>query len=192
MSPGSLAPVGVNVTDQSSSPTRKLLGALLALFVCVLTGTFLYIRSQGRPPGEKELTKNFYAHRDAYERLRTMLEADKQLLRLAGWGVETTGAVGVHVPPEGDFPVSRYHEYLTLLKEIGGTSAFRGKGEHSEMVGIGMWAAGWGGDTRHIDIVWTDREPPNLIASLEDYYRNRDRSHPVFRHIEGNWYLWAD
>ena len=186
-----LAEAGVSVViNLSSNSRRKLLGVVLV--VCVLAGAFLYIRSQHRPPGDKELTENFYAHRDAYERLRSMLEDDKQLLRLAGWGVETTEAVGVHMPPEGNFPVGRYQEYLTLLKEIGGTSAFRGKGERPEMVGIGVWASGWGGDTRHVDVVWTDHEPPNVIANLQDYYKRSVRPHPVFRHVEGNWYFWAD
>src|SRR2546430_9895575 len=107
----------------------KRLGIIFLLIIVVLGGLFLYIRSGNRPPGEKELIESFYAHRTAYERLRDMLQADEQLSRVASWGVETTKSVGIHIPPEGDFPVDRYHEYLELLKQTGGGLALRRSGE---------------------------------------------------------------
>jgi len=159
--------------------------------VVVLGGIFLYVRASNTPPGEKKLVESFHAHRTDYERLRDMLQADEQLVRVASSGVETTESPVMHIPPEGGFPTSRYNDYLVLIKQIGGISAFRRRGEHPE-VGIGMWASGWAGNTRHVEICWLDQEPTNQTHSLDDYYLTPKPRSPVFRHIDGNWYLWAD
>ena len=169
----------------------KRLRVIFLSFVVVLGGVLLYVHSNSKPPKEGKLIENFRAHRDAYERLRDMLQADDQLLRVASWGVETTTS-GINVPPEGDFPVGRYNEYLALLRETGGIGAFRGRGAHPDSVSIGVWASGWAADTRHVHICWVDHEPANQVASMEDYYQTPKPRHPVFRHIDGNWYIWAD
>jgi hypothetical protein len=144
-----------------------------------------------KPPREKELIQNFYDHRAAYEHLRDMLLQDKEVLRVASWGVETTKSIASK-PQQGDFPIGRYNKYLALLKETGGVGAFRGRGEHPESVGIGVFASGWAGDTRHVEICWVEREPANQVSNLDDFYLTPKPRTPVYRHIEGNWYLWAD
>jgi hypothetical protein len=167
----------------------------LVIFLTLVAGlaaAFLYVGSSSKPPKESTLIKNFHEHRDAYERLRDMLLADEQVLRVASWGVETTKSIGSHIPSEGDFPVGRYNEYLELLKQTGGLGASRGRGSHPESVGVLVWASGWAGDTRHVEICWLDHEPANVVPSLDDYYKTPKPRHPVFRHIDGNWYLWAD
>ncbi len=168
------------------------LGIMLPLLVGLsLACVFIYILLPNRPPREKMLIENFVSHRSTYERLRDMLQADKQVRRVATWGVETADSVVPHVPPDGGFSADRYKEYLALLGQVGGKGAFRGDGEHSNL-GVLVWASGWGGDTRHIDICWSDHEPENRVASLDDYYRTPKPRRPAFRHIDGNWYLWAD
>jgi len=78
-----------------------------------------------KPPKEKDVIQNFHAHRAAYERLRDMLLEDKNLLRVADWGVQTTKTIGTSKPPTRDFPLKRYNEYLALLREAGGQIALR-------------------------------------------------------------------
>lgn len=119
-----------------------------------------------------------------------MLLADDGLERVASWGVETTSS-GITKPPAGNFPASRYNEYLSLLKDIDGKGAFRERG-HNPDVGILVWASGWAGDTRHVAIYWLNHKPSNEVASLDDFYRTPKPRRPVFRRIDGNWYLWAD
>jgi hypothetical protein len=140
------------------------------------------------------LIENFYAHRAAYERLRDMLQEDKQLLRVASSGVETTNSVGIRKPPEGDLPIkfNRYDEYLALFRETGCKWAFRSRGEHSECVGVLLWGGGWGENTRHVGLYWMDPKPTNQVCSLDVYYRNPRRPRGVFRHIDESWYLSAD
>jgi hypothetical protein len=161
--------------------------------VVVLAGLFFYAASRSVPPAERKFIQNFHAHRATYERLRDMLQADRNLIRLGSWGVETTDNVVPSLPPEGNFPVDRYQEYMALLKEVGGVSAARGEGEEGDP-NILLWGWGFAGDTRHVGICWRHLQPTDRIATL-DGYRGRSR-YPirkvVYRHIDANWYLWTD
>jgi hypothetical protein len=116
---------------------KRITGVSL-LLMAMLSGAFFYTRFRTTPPRESVLIANFQTHRAAYERLREMLQDDRQLLRVASWGVETTKSVSPHMPPEGDFPVVRYNEYLALLREVGGLGASRGRGEHPDSVCVMM------------------------------------------------------
>jgi len=144
------------------------------------------------PPKEVKLIQDFNEHRAAFEQLRDMLLADEQILRVANWGVETRK--GIRVPPEGNFPLNRYNQYLALLKQVGGLVAYRDEGEHPDP-GVLVWGYGFGGDTKHLGISWEDQEPTNQVASLDDHFRKRmhgEEWRVVYRHIDGNWYLWTD
>jgi hypothetical protein len=177
------APLSINV---------KRIATMFVALCTILLAAFVYFLPRSRPPRESKLIDSFYAHRSAYERLKDMLFADEQLHRVATWGVETNKSDGPQKPPVQDFSSARYHEYLALLEETGAKSAFRERGQHPKLVAIGIWASGWGGNTRHIDICWMDHAPTNQVSSLDDYYRNSTRPRRVFRHIDGNWYLFAD
>jgi len=181
----------INWSQLTLKQTAAILLCILLSLVAAMFCFLAIVFPSNKPPREEKLVENFYAHRAAYERLRDMLQADDQLLRVASWGVETTKS-GINVPPQGDFPIGRYNEYLALLRETGGIGAFRGRGAHPESVSIGVWASGWAANTRHVHICWVNQEPANQVASLEDYYQTPKPRHPVFRHIDGNWYLWAD
>jgi len=170
----------------------KAVGIVFLCLVAVLCGLFVLAFPSSNPPKEKKLIESFCAHRAVFERLRDMLQEDKNLLRLADWGVETTKSPPHRVQEGVDFPVNRYNEYLSLLGQIGARGALRGRGEHPESVGVLMWASGWAGDTRHVEICWMDHEPASQVASLDAYYRTAKPRTPVFRHLDGNWYLWAD
>jgi hypothetical protein len=169
----------------------KRTAAIFGSFVAVLGVLFLYIRHSNRPPKEIKLIDNFSTHRATFERLRDMLLEDKHVLAVARWGVETTSSGPHHVQPGGDFPIDRYNEYLALLAQSGGKRVFRIRGK-AELIGITVWATGWGGDTRHIDIYWTEQNPPNQVDSLEHYYQTPKPRSPIFRRIDEDWYLWAD
>ena len=145
-----------------------------------------------KPPKEKQVIQNFYAHRVGFERLRDMLLEDKKLVRLADWGVQTTTSNGTSEHPMGDFSSDRYKEYMALLKEVGGIGAHRDENDPPADVCVWMYASGWAGDTRHLDVCWENRTPTNLVASLDDFYKSPKPRKPAFRHMDNNWYLWAD
>ena len=116
-----------------------------------------------------------------------MLIEDRDLRRVAGWGVQTIKTMGK--PPAGDFPVNRYNEYLSQMKEAGALGAHRDDEDPPADVCIWMYASGWAGDTRHLDVCWENQTPVNQVTSLDDFYKTPKPRKPVFRHIESNWYL---
>ena len=137
--------------------------AVVILFLCLggFGGLFLYARSKSMPPKEAMFIRNFYAHRTSYERLRDMLIADKQVIRIGKWGVATQSTLFRLIPPDGEFPVARYNDYMTLLKE----TWLRGKPQRRRKrdpawPGDGVFA----GNTRHVGICWCARS--RLTRSL--------------------------
>jgi len=177
------------------SKIQVSLKRLAMLFLCVvalLCGLFIYLFLEGHPPKEKALIERFYAHRAAYEALRDMLLADQQVC--AVWvrsGVETRKSGSPCMPSQRNLPAGRYNEYLVLLEQIGSAGVFRAGGSDSEIC-MTVWAAGFGGDTRQVENCWLDHTPSNQVGSLDDFYKTPKPRRPVFRHIDANWYLWAD
>jgi hypothetical protein len=185
----------INWSQLTLKQTAVILLCFLFCFVAVVYCFLVIVFPSNSPPREKQLLKNFYAHRASYERLRDMLLEDQELLVVASWGVETRKFRIPRIPPDGDFPVKRFNQYLAEFNQIGSRLALRAEGDHPRVC-IAAWAGGWGGDTRHVDVCWIDHEPADEVTSLDDYHKNPKRGgHPrsgVFRHIEGNWYLWGD
>jgi hypothetical protein len=169
----------------------------LGVLICIaLAFGFLavvfFIFPSKKPPKEMQVIQNFYERRAAFERLRDMLMEDKKLVRVADWGVQTTTSMGTSEHPTGDFPLDRYNQYLALLKETGAVGAHRDRDEPPADVCIWAYASGWAGNTRHLDVCWENRLPTNLVTSLDEFYKTPKPRKPVFRHVESNWYLWAD
>ena len=165
---------------------------LLAGFAAAICALETLIYFQMRPLKEGRIIADFQGHRAAYERLREMILADQQVEEVSMKGVETPAAPLPWNPSEVNFPLARYREYMAILRNIDKGAVFRAEEKQAKLVCVGVWGAGWAGDTRHQWVCWSSSEPGNQVASLDDYYRNPKRSRNVFRHIEGNWYLRAD
>lgn len=163
----------------------------LVATVIVLSTLILWLYAAAQPPKEAATIASFRTHRAQYEELREMLLADSALVRVADWGVQTLDSPVPQVPPEGKFPAPRFQKYLSLLSQIGAKGAFRTHETRPE-IGILVWASGFAGDTRNVNISWRDDQPINQVASLDEFYRTPKPRKPVYRNIEGNWYMWAD
>lgn len=137
---------------------------IAALLMIVVGSLLVYAYFAGAPPEESKLIANFDAHRGVYEQLREMLIADQDLRHVAPWGVETSQSKTPQPSPTG-LPSERYQEYLRLLKEIGAAGADRSDGVSPEVICIGQWGSGFGGDTRHVDICWVKNEPSHQAKS---------------------------
>jgi hypothetical protein len=145
-----------------------------------------------KPPTESKLIQRFQAHRASYERLRQMLLEDKQLNQVyVDEGVGTANSPLIKTPSEANFPISRYNEYVNLLRQVGSNAAFKNREDEPELVCVGIWGAGWAGYSRHVWICSTPHVP-NQIASLDAYYHDPNRPHNVFKRIDADWYLRAD
>lgn len=165
--------------------------ALLAAAAVVLFAFGLWLHLPIQPPKESVTIANFYSHREQYDQLRDMLLSDNSLEGVASWGVQTQKSAIPRVPPDGGISLDRFHRYLALLGEVGAKAAYRTEGKHPE-VGASVWATGWAGSTRHVNICWREDEPTNQVTSLDEFYRTPKPRNAVYRHIEGNWYVWAD
>jgi hypothetical protein len=158
--------------------------------VAIIVSPFIIISISSRPPKEGRIISDFSAHRASYERVRTMLLEDKGVEDVAPWGIQTDGSPLWNIPPDGGMPVKRYQEYLALLNEIGARRVGQ-VGDPLE-VSFGIWASGWAGDARHVDVSWLEREPSNTMISLDAFYQTEKPRRPSYVHIDGNWYIWAD
>ncbi|HWG22267.1 MAG TPA: hypothetical protein VG225_17210 [Terracidiphilus sp.] len=158
--------------------------------VAFIASCSIIVSISSRPPKEGKIVRDFSAHRASYERVRTMLSEDKGVTGVATWGVQWEDSVTWKIPPDGGMPVTRYQEYLALLKEIGASRVDQGR--DLVEVSFGTWGSGWGGDTRHVEISWPQREPPNTVITLDAFYRTDKPRSPSYVHIDGNWYIWAD
>jgi hypothetical protein len=167
--------------------------AIILFPILAVLGLLLSIQHlSSKPPKESKVIKGFHAHRVAYEKLRSMLLVDKELADVADWGIQTADSPLPKMPPEGGLSVSRYREYLALLKEIGARRTGSSSEKNATAIYVEVWASGFAGDIRHITICWLDIKPTNTVSSLDEFYRTEKPRNPVYRHINGNWYIWAD
>ena len=99
------------------------------------------------PPKELKLIADFQAHRAAYERLREMLRADQKIEEVSMRGVKISASLLLRRPSDVNFQLARYHEYMTLLREIGKGGIFRGEEKQAMRLCVIAWGAGWAGHT---------------------------------------------
>lgn len=158
----------------------------VAGFVLLVAGTFLAFVYFTSPPRETKLLADFYANRAAFEKLRDMLQEDEQIHRLGAFGVYTVknGTPGLSKPPEGDFPLERFQQYLTLLKQAHALGVLRNDDLYPYL-SILVWRTGFAGNSEHIWVCWTENAVSEKVSNFDDHSSNGS----VFRHIDSNWYL---
>ena len=177
--------------EQAMSYFRRFTIIMFSV-VALIASFFVIVTISSRPPKEGKIVSYFRAHWASYERLRTMLteDKDKGVEGVATWGIQPEGSPLWKIPPDGGMPVERYQQYLVLLKEIGADRVDLGRDPLE--VSFPVWGSGWGGDTRHVEVSWLEREPSNTAISLDAFYRTAKPRSPSYVHIDGKWYIWAD
>ncbi|WP_157895188.1 hypothetical protein [Verrucomicrobium sp. GAS474] len=164
------------------------------MIIGVPVALMAYLYFVSIPPKEESLIRNFAQHRAEFEQLRGMLQADTHLVRAAGWGVQTVDPLYLGPQSGSSFPVERYDLYLALLKKVDGVGVSRGEGENPDVF-ILLWATGWAGDTKHVEVSYLSREPADMVERLYVHFRKRLPSEGwkrQYKRIEGNWYLSTD
>jgi hypothetical protein len=158
---------------------------LVILMSCAFL--FLWVRSRSTPPSDSKLIKQFYDHRIDFEKLRTMLREDSKIIEVATYGISTTNRNEIDplTSEQAGLPKQRYEEYLATLKSAGASLAV-----HNDFNEFYFLIARWGsaGNGWGIAVISRDSEPTNQVSSLDDFRNIPSRE--VYRHIEGNWYLW--
>jgi hypothetical protein len=164
---------------------------LLVALILGLGALYLWARSCATPPRDAKLVRQFYAHRNDFEKLRKMLQEDPGIMVVANDGLNSYGSAA-YTPEQAGLSKSRYEEYLTTLKKTGALAAYRDQGysHHDEEFGFSMRRWGWAGYGWHLDIISRDAEPINQIASLDDF--DWAPGSFAYRHIDGSWYLYMN
>lgn len=117
-----------------------------------------------------------------------MFQEDSSIREVATYGISTTNRNEIDplTPQQAGLTQERYEEYLATLKKARAGLAYHNEGEfHFLVKRWGFAGEGWG-----IAVVWRDTEPTNQVASLDDFSKTPVSRDGIYRHIEGNWYLW--
>lgn len=166
-------------------------GQVLSLALALLCVGLLYLYFSSRPPRESKLVGNFIPAAPHTSVCETCFWPTEVRAVYARRVVETAESGLPHAPGGMNFPLRRFNDYRMWLEQAHSEEVFRVEGSNRGIC-IAAWAAGFGGDTRHIDTCWMEQIPLNQAAGLDDFYKTPKPRHPVFRHIDSNWYLWAD
>jgi len=117
-----------------------------------------------------------------------MLQKDSSISEVATYGISTTNRNEIDplTPEQAGFTRGRYEEYLATLNEAGAILAVHNEGEFYFLVKRwGFAGGGWG-----IAVISRDIEPTNQVGSLDDFSKTSLSRDGIYRHVEGNWYLW--
>ena len=136
-------------------------------------------------PSDKALVENFQAHKADFNELLQMFLTDDGLVRvdLDRTDPKETEALGI--------TEARLVNYRTLFRKLGLTRGISGYGGKKRILflsstkGLGISGSGKG-----YAYSITPLEP--IAENLESYESKDGKSFTVYKHIEGNWYLFFD
>ena len=157
--------------------TRRLLASLLLLALCGC--------SSSEHPSDEKLIENFRAHKAEFDQLLRTFLADRGLTRVAEDFTRPEDAASVGVSAEG---LKAYRRLFDRLGLKGGVEGPEPKDlvlfyASTQELGVSGSSKGY---------AYCKERPPRLADDL-DAYRPPDKgSFTVFRHLEGNWYLYFD
>lgn len=175
-----------------------VLGLFLGLFGFLLVGAFLGLphfapglvffliqKSFDQPHrSDAAMIENFQARKAVFERIRTMILADKGLERVDDTWTRPSDPATIGVPP------ARIEEYRALFAEIRtsrGIEAYDPARNSFFLIGSAQ------GTTVHGSMksyAWFASAPSPIVADLEQFAATAPRrSGPAYRPLEGNWYL---
>jgi hypothetical protein len=137
---------------------------------------------------DQELIANFQSHRTEFNRLLQMINEDRDLKRVDNdWTFpENPQAIGI--------AQERIDKYRTLFRQAGvprGFSAFQSS-DYIEFIASSQGLAVSGSSKGYL---YAKEPPPRVIDNLDTYRAQESKfspAFPVFRHIEGNWYLFFE
>jgi hypothetical protein len=82
----------------------------------------------------------------------------------------------------------RIDEYRKLFRKVGVPRGFSAYGERNIIEFISS-AQGLGISGSSKSYVYAKAPPNNQQENLDEYRKNGEATYPVYKHIEGNWYL---
>jgi hypothetical protein len=162
--------------------------ALIAAIFFGYVALFAWVFTSGDIPhkSDDELIANFESHKADFNRMLQMINEDKGLDRVDyNWTApENPQSVGISQ--------NRIDEYRSLFRRAGvprGFSAFKTK-DYVEFIASSQGLAVGGSSKGYL---YAKDPPPRLTENIEKYRAQENKyspAFPVYRHIEGNWYLF--
>lgn len=154
-------------------------------------------------PSDDEMIGNFFEHREEFEALVTMMQADKELKRVDYEWTKPEDPAGIGLTAER---IARYRELSRRIGLERGVEAF---GESAARVALLASARGLGVSGSCKSYVWLSTPPRQdgervLVEDLDvyvnkkrqerrEYFAKHKRTTPgnleAYRHVDGNWYL---
>lgn len=159
--------------------TRHFAALILGVVVLLFSGC------AAQHPSDDVLIANFQSHKSQFDQLLQMFIADKGLGRVAKDFTRPANPAEIGVTPE------RLAEYRKLFTTLGLRSGIEG---YDPKDTVTFYASTQGlavsGSSKGFAYL---KEPPKILVDKLDGYRSADgRSFTVYRHLEGNWYLYLD
>lgn len=136
-------------------------------------------------PSDADLLKNFTRNEAGFERLLTMIRADKSLQRVDDTWTRPEDPSSVGIGPD------RIQAYRSLFATLGIPRGFYAWHDPENFTflastsGIGVSGSAKG-------YAYLSRRPDLVVPSLDGYQSPDGGSFTAYRHIKGNWYLYLD
>ena len=131
-------------------------------------------------PTESEMTENFYANKDQFQKLASMLEEDKQLVRLSR---ENTFYESNEARAISQERIDSYRKILEAIKIEDGIHR-----DDPNSVKLIASAEGFPVPRYSKAFLYTSQVPEPLVESIDKFVSTR-KSPPVYKKLEDNWYL---
>lgn len=137
-------------------------------------------------PKDDALITNFNAHRNGFESLLKMFREDTALGRVAMDFTRPKNPAEAKVSPAR---IEEYRKRFGQLQLASGIEGYEAKDEiwfHASALGLSVTGTSKG-------YAYLKAKPELVAENLDEYKPPlRMGSHVVFRHLEGNWYLYYD
>lgn len=153
---------------------------VLPLLILIIGGC-----DESSHPTDDALLRNFAHHEADFERLLTMLRADKKLERVDDTWTLPKDPSAIGITPE------RIKSYRSLLSTLGIPRGFYAFHEPERFTFIAS--------SHGLNISGSDKgyacmaeKPDMVVTNLDTYWSPDGRSFTAYRHIKGSWYLYFD
>ena len=141
--------------------------------------------SEAPHPKDDALIQNFEAHEADFERLLTMLRADRKLERVDDTWTRPKDPSTIGVTPKR---IKAYRKLFSTLGIPRGFYAFHDPERFTLLA-----------STRGLSVTGSDKgyaymaqKPDLVVTNLDTYWSEDGQSFTAYRHIKGSWYLYFD
>jgi hypothetical protein len=169
----------------SSVPTPTLSQSLYSRLALLLLCLGLGSCGTSGHPSDAELLKNFTRNEAGFEKLLTMIRADKALQRVDDTWTRPEDPASAGIGPD------RIQAYRALFATLGIPRGFYAWHDPENFTFLAS-TSGLGISGSAKGYAYLSRTPEPVVPSLDGYQSPDGKSFTAYRHIKGSWYLYLD